>query len=598
MAIIEIQNLSFTYPQESSAAIENINLSINEGEFIVVAGESGCGKTTLLKCLKREITPYGSLSGKIYYSGVQLKDLNARKSAADIGYVMQNPESQIVTDRVYSELAFGLESLGQDSATIKRRVAEMSGFFGINDWFFKSTLELSGGQKQLLSLASIMVMQPKVLILDEPTAQLDPIAASEFISALNKLNKELGLTIIMVEHRLEEVFPLCDRAIIMEGAKVIYFGKPHDAGGVLRRADNKMLLGMPAAVRMYAAIDGMGECPLSVKEGRNFLMQQLQNRNITFNPTEKFDNKSDSKTSLAECENIYGGTSKAECENINGETNKAESEGIDNKTEPIHYALKVKNLWHRYSKTGADILRGVDLKVLRGEIFSLVGGNGSGKTTLLKSVSGLIKSYRGKITVGEKNIKDYKNGELYKNNIALLPQNPQEVFLKNSVEGDYYEMNKVLMQSKEDYEKAIAKILKKLSIEHLKKKNPYDLSGGEQQKAALGKILLLQPKILLLDEPTKGIDAYSKSVLKDIILGLKSEGITIFIVTHDLEFAAEISDKVAMLFAGEVISCGTPADFFAGNSFYTTAADRISRGIIDNCVTVEEIGAKWKSMTI
>ena len=250
MALLEVKNLSFTYPRqpkdtmEAKPALSGVSLDIRRGEFMVLCGASGCGKSTLLRLLKRELAPKGEKSGEIFFCGKEQSELSEREAACEIGYVLQNPENQIVTDKVWHELAFGLENMGVPTPVIRRRVAEMACFFGIDYWFRKKTTELSGGQKQLLNLASILSMQPKLLILDEPTSQLDPIAASDFIHTLSKINKDLGLTILMTEHRLEEVFPLADRVAVMDQGKLLFVETPRKAGHELKQFDqnHRMLL--------------------------------------------------------------------------------------------------------------------------------------------------------------------------------------------------------------------------------------------------------------------------------------------------------------------------------------------------------------------
>lgn len=549
MEIIKVENLNFTYPEQKIKALENISFSIEQGEFVAICGESGSGKTTLLKLLKRELAPYGDKDGNIYYKDKRLEELDARIAASDIGFVMQNPENQIVTDKVWHELAFGLENLGIPTPVIRRRVGEMANFFGIHQWFRKKTTELSGGQKQLLNLASIMVMQPEVLILDEPTSQLDPIAASDFISTLEKLNRDLGLTIILVEHRLEEVIPISDKVMIMEKGNIILYDKPQYIGQELKEIDenHKMLSALPSAIRIFNGLDTKGQSPLTVREGREFLSNNYENKVVALDR--------------------FSTNYKNEEENI----------------------IELKNIWFRYERDLPDVLTGLNFHVKKEEIVSILGGNGSGKTTFLNIISGQNKPYRGKILIRGKKINKYKGKELYKHNIALLPQNPQTVFLKSTVKEDYKEIGKVMGYTKEEINTYTEEIVEMLSIKELLDKHPYDLSGGEQQKVALGKILLLKPKILLLDEPTKGIDAFSKKVLYDILLGLKKQGVTIIMVTHDVEFAAVASDSCGLFFDGEIISTDRPVEFFSNNSFYTTAANRISRHMYNNAITCEDV---------
>lgn len=549
MEILRIENLSFRYPGAEKCAVDSVDLSVNDGEFIVVCGESGCGKTTLLRLLKRELAPAGEKSGNIFYRGTRQEELDGRTAAAEIGYVLQNPDNQIVTDKVWHELAFGLENIGVPTEVIRRRVGEMASYFGIQEWFRKKTDELSGGQKQLLNLASVMVMQPKILILDEPTSQLDPIAASDFISTLKKLNRELGLTVILVEHRLEEVFPTADRVVLMDGGRVLLYDSPVNVGKRLGEMQDShpMLLGLPSAVRIFNALHIDDVCPLTVREGRDFL--------------ERHFTADDGVT-------------------VVGEYNHSDET-----------AIELKKVWFRYERDLPDVLRGTSLTVYGGEFYCILGGNGTGKTTTLNVISGLNKAYRGKVIINGKPIKEYRGNSLYRNNLAFLPQNPQTVFIKETVREDYSEILETLGISKDERTEMIEAVTARVGIGHLLEKHPYDLSGGEQQKCALAKMLLLKPKILLLDEPTKGLDAYSKHTLKNILADLKRHGMTILAVTHDVEFAAENADRCALFFDGEILSADVPEKFFSENNFYTTAANRIARQLCRNAVTCEQVVA-------
>ena len=554
MEILTCKNLSFSYPDVEKKAIDSLDLSVNSGDFVVICGESGCGKTTLLRLLKRELAPEGDKTGDILYMGTPQEELDCRVSAGEIGFVMQNPEHQLVTDKVWHELAFGLENLGVPNASIRRRVGEMASFFGIQTWFRQKTSELSGGQKQLLNLAAIMVMQPKVLILDEPTSQLDPIAAAEFIATLQKINKELGLTILLVEHRLEEVFPIADKVAVMESGKVILYNAPRTVGAGLREYSehHNMLLGLPSAVRIFNGLNIGDDCPLTVRDGRNYL------------------------------DAYFAKTIK--------EPNHKTYTPIEEK------ALEIKDIRFRYEKDLPDIVRGVSFDVYKGETFTILGGNGTGKTTTLSIVSGQRRAYNGKVMINGKSVKKYKGAELYRRNLAYLPQNPQTVFLKHTVREDFKEVCKSMEYKKDEAVDLVEGLSNRLGIAHLLDKHPYDLSGGEQQKAALCKILLLKPKILLLDEPTKGIDAFSKHTLGGILRELKAEGLTILMVTHDVEFAAAYSDRCAMFFDGEITSTDVPHMFFSENNFYTTAASRISRHLVHGTVLCEEVVAACQNV--
>lgn len=542
MEILKVENLSFTYPDTALPALDRISFSVSEGEFIVICGESGCGKTTLLRLLKRELAPNGEMSGEISLFGKMQGELDERSSAADIGYVMQDPEAQIVTDKVWHELAFGMEGLGYSSEKIRLRAGEMAGYFGIDRWFRSDTASLSGGQKQLLSLAGVMAMSPRLLLLDEPTAQLDPVSASSFISNVRKLNRDLGVTVIIVEHRLEELLPIADRAAVMEGGRIIAFDEPRKVCEQLK--DHPISAGFPAASRIASSLGAGTQAPLTVREGKRFL----------------------SSLGL-----ISGATIPDE----------ASAEGEN--------AIEMRNVWLRYERNIPDVLRGTSISVRRGEIFSLLGGNGAGKTTALKAICGIEKPYRGKIKLFGKNIKDYRGNELHFRGVALLCQNVHDVFLRDTVEADLCDMCRLLGLSEDESKEKLHSVSDRLGIRHLLSKHPYDLSGGEAQKCALAKILLSEPRLLLLDEPTKGIDACAKLTLRNILTSLKKDGVTIIIVTHDTEFAAASSDRCALFFDGEIISPSSPRKFFSGNDFYTTAASRISRGIFENAVTVEDV---------
>lgn len=545
MELVQVKNLSFSYPQQAKKALDSVSFCVEKGSFMLICGESGCGKTTLLKLLKREIAPAGSLEGDILYDGEPLKALDARRSACEIGFVRQNPDEQIVTDKVWHELAFGLENLGLESSVIRRRVGEMASYFGIQDWYHKNTDELSGGQKQLLNLAAVMAMQPDILLLDEPTSQLDPIAASDFIATLQKLNRELGLTILLVEHRMEEVFPIADRVAVLEEGRLYFCGAPRDACGRMR--GRALESGLPSAARIWSGLSVPCECPLTVREGRDFLTRHFAEKK--------------------------GGLVDVPAR------------------QPREAAIEAKGLWFRYDKKLPDVLRGLNIRVDRGDIYSILGGNGTGKTTLLNILAGLDRPYRGRAQIDGWKISEYPNNSLYRHHLALLPQNPQVVFLKSTVRADFEEILRAMNCPKQELSSRIGQAAEQFGIAGLLERHPYDLSGGEQQKCALAKLMLSEPNILLLDEPTKGMDALSKSRFAGLLRSLKQSGATILMVTHDVEFAAKVSDRCALFFDGELLSDGTPNEFFSGNHFYTTAASRIARGLFANAVLCEEVTA-------
>lgn len=533
MELFTIRNLNFTYPEQTKKVIDDLSLSVQAGEFLVLCGPSGCGKSTLLRQLKTTLAPHGRKTGNILFDGKPLEEISHREQSQKIGFVQQSPENQIVTDKVWHELAFGLESLGVENSIIRHRVAEMASFFGIEEWFYKNVTELSGGQKQLLNLASIMVMHPSVLILDEPTSQLDPIAASEFLSMLGKINREMGTTVILTEHRLEEAFPLASRVVVMEKGRLICDGTAQKVGQYLREKGNQMFLAMPAAMQIWAAVDNTEECPVTVRDGREWLRQFSAEYPFQEVPKEK--------------EHTY----------------------------PDAVVLEGKELWFRYEKDGRDIVKGLILSVRKGEFLALMGGNGTGKTTSLKLLAGLLRPYRGTVKI---------NGS-----VGILPQNPQTLFVKKKVREDLFEMCKGRKLSTEQQEKKVAYVTAVCRLQELLDRHPYDLSGGEQQRLALAKILLLEPDILFLDEPTKGLDAEFKEIFAEILQGLLYRGMTILMVSHDIEFCAKYAHICALFFDGNIVSKGTPRQFFSGNSFYTTAANRIARELLPKAITTEDV---------
>ena len=543
MPHIHIQDLSFSYPGVQTPTLQNIDLTIRQGEYIAVCGRSGSGKTTLLRHLKSVLTPHGQRSGAILLGDTPLEQIPPIRQASQIGYVMQNPQEQIVTDKVWHELAFGLESIGCDVDTMRAKVAEMACYFGIQDWFHKDVSTLSGGQQQLLNLASIMAMQPEILILDEPTSQLDPLAASDFLNTVRKINLELGTTVIITEHRLEDILPAADRVLVMEEGRIAGLDTPKAMGDLLWQQQSPMFAAMPTPVQVFYRAIGQGSCPLTVREGRAWLTDTLPSPAVSSLPA---------PAPIPE-------------------------------TSP---ALELKDIWFRYERDSKDVLRGAELTVPTGCVHAIVGGNGAGKSTFLKAITGICKPYRGKVTVFGKNYKQYRSGELFQGCLAMLPQDPKSLFVKDTVEEDLREVCA-------DNDR-ITRLAALCQIDHLLQRHPYDLSGGEQQRSALAKVLLTDPKILLLDEPTKGIDCFFKEILADILCKLKEQGVTVVMVSHDVEFCAKHADLVSMFFDGQVLTTHTPRAFFGANSFYTTAANRMSRAVFQNAVTADDVVALYR----
>ena len=528
MAVFTLRELSFSYPNSDHKALDKVNIAIDQGEFITLVGPTGSGKSTLLRLLKPELMQNGEMTGEILFHEKPINALDARESAAKIGYVAQHPEEQIVTDKVWHELAFTLENLGKKQSEIARSVAETAAYFGITPWYRQDTAALSGGQKQLLNLASAMTAQPDVLILDEPTSQLDPISASRFIETLRKLNRETGVTVIITEHRAEELIPISDRLILLNHGKLVYDDSPKNIAERLT-SDSPHLPYLPTASQLFIQSGGKDETPLSVREGRRYLQTHFtpqSGADLSLNP------KQESAT-----------------------------------------ALELKNVFFRYEKTSPDILNGLSMTVRKGEVFAILGANGCGKSTAASVIAGLRKPLSGTLRLFGKPLKDYKNGTLYKDNLSLLPQDVESVFIRSTVREEL---------------KGCEAVLEKLpfDLSPLFDRHPYDLSGGERQLVALCKALSTNPRLLILDEPSKGLDPVSKQRLANLILQLKNDGMTLLIVSHDVSFAALCADRCALFFDGALAATENTADFMNGNRYYTTAASRITRGIFDNAYTV------------
>ncbi len=534
MAQIKLNSLTFFYPNASSPALDNVSISVQPGEFLVLCGASGSGKSTLLRMLKPALTPHGTINGQIFFEGRKFSDISVEQQAADIGFVMQSIENQIVTDKVWHELAFGLESLGVSTSVIRRRVAEIASFFGISDWFHKNVSMLSGGQKQLLSLASVMVMQPKVLLLDEPTSQLDPIAADEFMQMLAKINRELGVTIILAEHRLEDIMPLASHIALMEGGRLLLLENVHHFCENAR-INSKLFPFLPTPAKVWTSLCADLPCPLNISEGRVFLDEYMQTVSAKSIPPKSYHSRTTA-------------------------------------------VLIAKDISFCYEKNLPFVVNGLHLTLYEGECYALLGGNGSGKSTALRLLCGLCKPNMGRIRTSEKSEK-----------IVMLPQNPKGLFMKSSVREDLEDVCRFQKMTTDESAANISEIIDICKLNELLDRHPFDLSGGEQQRLGLAKVLLTQPEILLLDEPTKGMDAEFKAIFAQILKSLQEDGMTILLVSHDVEFCAMYADRVGLFFDGNIVCEDTPDKFFSGNRFYTTSAARMARELIPDAITTEDI---------
>lgn len=531
MAAFAIEHLTFAYPKAASPALDNVSFSVREGEFFLLCGVSGGGKSTLLRHLKSVLTPYGTRSGRVLLDGKPLETWDARTQAQRIGFVLQQPDDQLVTDKVWHELAFGLESLGTDAQTMRLRVGEMASFFGIQTWFDRSVDTLSGGQKQLLNLASVMAMHPDLLVLDEPTGQLDPIAAAEFLHTVQRLNRDLGVTVILSEHRLEDALPMADRAAVLEQGRLTALGTPDEVARALLERGSPFFAAMPTPVRVWGGVGAPGKCPLDIRAGRA-LLETLRPSPLPATDT------------------------------------RADSDGA-----PL---LQLRECWFRYDRDGADVLKGLSLTVRAGELLAIVGGNGAGKSTALAVLAGQRRPYRGKVLQKAKRI-------------AALCQEPRAMFVKDTVRADLEDALRTLSLPAAERQPRMDAAVAAMALSPLLERHPFDLSGGEQQRAAIAKLLLARPDVLLLDEPTKGMDAAFRASFGALLRALCEQGTAVVLVSHDIEFCAAYADRAALLFDGQILSEGRTRAFFAGNHFYTTAANRMARPWLPDAILCREV---------
>ncbi|WP_461569522.1 ABC transporter ATP-binding protein [Thermincola ferriacetica] len=554
LPLFEIKNLIYYYPDIEKPALNNINLTIEEGEFLLVAGGSGSGKSSLARALAGLIPDFygGKFGGKVLFQGRNLREIDRRSLAREVGIVFQDPEKQLVMTSVEAEIAFGLENLSLPQDEMFRRVAEVMSFLDLSAVKDEFTGNLSGGQKQRLALASVLAMQPKVLILDEPTSQLDPVAAEELLNLVKRLNEEMGLTIILIEQRLERCFHVADRLIIMERGEIL---KDGEADEVARWEVEKSIPFIPPVAKFFASL-GASAIPLTVKEGRKALKPYYAMPGARANRTAPapLPNKRDLK--------------------VRGKP------GQENRENTI---VELKNVWFTYPG-GREALRNVNCRIEQKEFVVILGENAAGKSTLLKHVAGLLKPGRGSVSVMGRETGKTPLAELARY-VGYLSQNPNDYLFQDTVEEELLFTLKNFGLS--DFGR-IENLLDKLNLSHYRTANPRDLSSGERQRVALAAVLASRPQLLLLDEPTRGIDYRLKNELGDLLSELREEGITIIMVTHDIEFAAEYADRVILMFDGRVVNTGSKREVLGGSVFYSPQMSRLFRGTVDGILTVAE----------
>lgn len=454
-------DVTFRYPGSRDDVLSGVSMAVPAGAFALLVGGTGSGKSTLLSLAKPQIAPAGDRAGQVRVFGRPVDDLDGAE-ACEVGYVFQDPDNQIVCDSVWHEMAFGLENLGTPQGEMRRRVAEASYFFGMGPWFHSDTDALSGGRKQLLALASTLVMQPRVLLLDEPTAQLDPIAARNFLHALFRVNRELGCTVVVATHE-------------------------------------------PELMADYAT------CAFELVDGAVRAVENLGH--------------------------------------FKCEATLAERGALCDANAPA--AVSARGAWFRYGRDDDWVLRGLDLEVRQGEVHTLVGGNGCGKSTLLALIAGTRRAQRGEVrsAISAK---------------AMLPQDPKALFAEERVDEELMEWAHIGGYGADE----VQAMMGELGLADRAGLHPYDLSGGQRQMLALGKLLLVHPRLLLLDEPTKGLDRAAREQVAGMIESARREGVTVVVSTHDLTFVRRVADRVSLMFDGELACTEPVGEFFRNNLFY------------------------------
>lgn len=525
---IEVRGLSFAYPGAEPPVLEGLDWRVSQGAFALLVGGTGSGKSTLLSLLKPEIAPAGTRSGELRVLGEPVADMDVRASAERVGYVFQDPENQIVCETVWHEMAFGLENLGVSRDEMRRRVAETSYFFGLEDWLHRDTDTLSGGRKQLLSLAAVLTLRPRVLLLDEPTSQLDPVAEKNFLHALFRVNRELGCTVVVATHQPRPMLEYATCAYRIEGGRVrevadiaslghreeLFSGEVPGWGGS-RRAKNGIF---STVGDQQGSLDPRADAP-GVKKGL------------------KPDKSAEFEEQL-----------------LPQDGSEVPSRADGCRIFPKMYAGSATTLagsWFRYDRASGWVLRGLDAAFLAGAVHAIVGGNGCGKSTMLSVLAKTVKLQRGRMVRGAASA-------------ALLPQNPKALLVAETVRDELMEWASAC-----GYDEAMARErAASLGLADLGERHPYDLSGGQRQLLALAKLLLIGPELLLLDEPTKGLDLASRRIIARALRDHAQAGGTVVMATHDLDFAEQVADDIAMMFDGEIACMEPPADFFADNVFY------------------------------
>lgn len=554
MDLVKVKNLTYSYPEHSFKALSGVDFKIEPGEFVLLLGESGSGKSTLCKALNGLVPHFfgGNISGSVHVRGIKTTDSSVSELSKHVGMVFQDPENQLVTERIESELAFGLENTGVPNVQMKKRVQEVLATLRLSPFKHKRLQDLSGGQKQKVALASVLVMHPELIVLDEPTSQLDPISSEDFLATIKSLNDDLGLAVLLTEHRIEKCFHFADRVVVLANGKISFDGPPKE---LVKLKDGPTWIPLPPITELFAG-NGTENIPVTVKEGREKIISLV-----------KEDKVQKLKTS----------------ESTSGPRLRGKQKTTSSTADPF---LNIKNIYFTYPD-GTEALKGIDLEISRGESIAIIGENGSGKSTLIKHFNGLLKPQRGKVKLLNKDVSESGVSELAKF-CGMLGQNPNLQLIAKTVEGELKATLDAIDVEQDRHSTLIDKTLRDFSLETMRSEYPQNLSCGQRERLALASIVVYEPSLLILDEPTRGIDKRTKLFLDSYLRRYKEMNNTFVLVTHDLEFAAGCCDRFILMSEGVILADGSRNDILAESLFFTTQFNKSFRGIVDGVITLED----------